>query len=67
MPSTLGGPRTYIEFGPQDHRGYKGDFMFMKQLRDGKFHFSSYHWPQWPISRVPVTTATPVAAPPTVP
>jgi branched-chain amino acid transport system substrate-binding protein len=52
MPCTLGGPRTYIEFGPQDHRGYKGDFMFMKQLRDGKFHFSSYHWPQWPISRV---------------
>jgi ABC-type branched-subunit amino acid transport system substrate-binding protein len=52
MPSTLGGPRTYIEFGPRDHRGYKGDFMFMKQLRDGKFHFSSYHWPQWPISRV---------------
>jgi branched-chain amino acid transport system substrate-binding protein len=52
MPSTLGGPRTYIEFGPRDHRGYKGDFMFMKQLRDGHFHFSSYHWPQWPISRM---------------
>jgi branched-chain amino acid transport system substrate-binding protein len=52
MPSTLGGPRTYIEFGPRDHRGYKGDFMFMKQLRSGKFYFSSYHWPQWPISRV---------------
>ena len=55
MPLTLGGPRTYIEFGPQDHRGYKGDFMFMKQLRHGTFHFSSYHWPQWPISRA--TTA----------
>jgi hypothetical protein len=27
-------------------------FMFMKQLRNAKFHFSSYHWPQWPISRV---------------
>jgi len=38
MPSTLGGPRTYIGFGPEDHRGYRGDFMFMKQLRDGKFH-----------------------------
>jgi len=54
MPSTLGGPRTYIEFGSRDHRGYKGDFMFMKQLRDGKFYFSSYHWPRWPISRVEV-------------
>jgi hypothetical protein len=51
MPSTLGGPRTYIEFGPRDHRGYKGDFMFMKELRDGAFHFADYHWPQWPINR----------------
>jgi branched-chain amino acid transport system substrate-binding protein len=53
MPSTLGGPRTYIGFGPQDHRGYRGDFMFMKQLRDGKFHFAAYHWPQWPSNRAP--------------
>jgi branched-chain amino acid transport system substrate-binding protein len=51
MPSTLGGPRTYIEFGPEDHRGYKGDFMFMKQLRQGKFYFAGYHAPQWPINR----------------
>jgi branched-chain amino acid transport system substrate-binding protein len=51
MPSTLGGPRTYIGFGPNDHRGYRGDFMFMKQLRDGKFHLADYHWPQWPINR----------------
>jgi branched-chain amino acid transport system substrate-binding protein len=50
MPSTLGGPRTYIGYGPEDHRGYRGDFMFMKQLHDGKFHFVSYHWPQWPIN-----------------
>jgi hypothetical protein len=51
MPSTLGGPRTYIGYGPEDHRGYRGDFMFMKQLRGGKFHFGSYHWPQWPSNR----------------
>jgi branched-chain amino acid transport system substrate-binding protein len=51
MPSTLGGPRTYIGFGPSDHRGYRGDFMFMKQLRDGKFHFDAYHHPRWPIDR----------------
>ena len=51
MPCTLGGPRTYIGFGPNDHRGYRGDFMFMKQLRDKKFHFVSYHWPQWPANR----------------
>ena len=51
MPSTLGGPRTYIGYGPEDHRGYRGDFMFMKQLHDGEFRFMSYHWPQWPINR----------------
>jgi branched-chain amino acid transport system substrate-binding protein len=51
MPSTLGGPRTYIAFGPEDHRGYKGDFLFLKQLRDEKFHFVAYHNPQWKINR----------------
>jgi branched-chain amino acid transport system substrate-binding protein len=51
MPSTLGGPRTYIAFGPHDHRGYKGDFLFLKQLRDEKFHFVAYHDPQWKSNR----------------
>ncbi len=51
MPSTIGGPRTFISYGPEDHRGYRGDFMFMKQLRGGEFHFVSYHWPQWPVNR----------------
>jgi branched-chain amino acid transport system substrate-binding protein len=51
MPAAIGGPRTYIEFGAQNHRGYKGDFLFMKQLRDGEFHFAGYHWPVWPINR----------------
>jgi branched-chain amino acid transport system substrate-binding protein len=51
MPSTLGGPRTYIGYGPEDHRGYRGDFMFMKQLRDSHFHFTSFHWPQWSVNR----------------
>lgn len=50
MPSTLGGPRTYIGYCPEDHRGYRGDFMFMKQLHDGEFHFVNYHQPQWPIN-----------------
>jgi branched-chain amino acid transport system substrate-binding protein len=50
MPSTLGGPHTYIAFGPGDHRGYKGDFVFMKHLQGGKFHSAGHHWPQWPIN-----------------
>ncbi len=52
MPATLGGPRTYIGYGPSDHRGYRGDFMFMKKLSAGKFYFVSYHWPQWPANRL---------------
>jgi branched-chain amino acid transport system substrate-binding protein len=51
MPATVGGPRTSITFGPGDHRGYKGDFLFMKQVRQGRFHFAGYHRPQWPINR----------------
>jgi branched-chain amino acid transport system substrate-binding protein len=51
MPTTVGGPRTYIGFGPGDHRGYRGDFMFMKQIRGGAFHLAGYHWPQWPSNR----------------
>jgi len=62
MPSTLGGPRTYIGYGPRDHRGYRGDFMFMKQIRDGQFHFVSYHWPQWPMNRAdPAASAPPTS------
>ena len=47
MPCVLGGPRTYIEFGPHNHRGYKGDFVFLKQLRNRKFYFTAFHWPEW--------------------
>lgn len=51
MPCTLGGPRTYIEFGPNNHRGYKGDFLFLKQLRNRQFYFTTFHWPEWPSNR----------------
>jgi len=51
MPCTLGGPRTYIEFGDYNHRGYKGDFLFLKQLRDHVFYLEAFHWPQWKSNR----------------
>lgn len=51
MPSTLGGPRTYIEFGEYNHRGYKGDFLFLKQLRDHVFWMESFHKPEWKSNR----------------
>jgi hypothetical protein len=58
MPTTIGGPRTNITLGARDHRGYKGDFLLMKQVRDGKFDFVAYHWPQWPSNRAHEKTPT---------
>jgi branched-chain amino acid transport system substrate-binding protein len=48
MPATNGGPATYVQFGPWDHKGYKGDFLVIRELRDGKLPFRGYHRPQWP-------------------
>ena len=33
MPCTNGGPATYLTFAPYDHRGYKGDFLVIRELR----------------------------------
>ena len=48
MPCTNGGPGCYITFAPYDHRGYKGDFLTIRELRDGQLHFRGYYRPQWP-------------------
>ncbi len=56
MPATVGGPSTNITFGPYDHRGYKGDFLLMKQIRQGRFDFAGYHRPRWPINRQPIVS-----------
>src|SRR3954471_4395501 len=36
VPATVGGPGTSISFGPYDHRGYKGDYIVMRQIRNGE-------------------------------
>jgi len=51
MPCTNGGPGAYITFAPHDHRGYKGDFLTIRHLRNGKCEFVGYHRPQWPSNR----------------
>jgi ABC-type branched-subunit amino acid transport system substrate-binding protein len=48
MPCTNGGPATYVSFAPYDHRGYKGDYLTIRHLRNGTCDFVSYHRPQWP-------------------
>lgn len=36
VPATVGGPGNAISFGPYDHRGYKGDYIVMRQIVDGR-------------------------------
>jgi hypothetical protein len=48
MPATNGGPGTYVQFGPSDHKGYKGDFLTIRELRGGELRFDGYHRPEWP-------------------
>jgi len=36
VPATAGGPGNQISFGPYDHRGYKGEFIVMREYRNGK-------------------------------
>ncbi len=50
MPCTNGGPGTYIQFGPWDRKGYKGDFLTIRDLRGGELRFDGYHRPQWPVN-----------------
>jgi len=35
MPTTAGGPRTYVSFGPFDRKGYKGDFLTLRRVENG--------------------------------
>ncbi|MBL7497855.1 ABC transporter substrate-binding protein [Frankia sp. CNm7] len=62
MPCTNGGPGAYITFAPYDHRGYKGDFLTIRELRGGELHFRGYYRPQWPSN-----TQSPLLAPQTKP
>ncbi len=40
--------RTYLTFAPYDHRGYKGDFLTIRELRGGELHFRGYYRPSGP-------------------
>lgn len=36
LPAANGGPGCHISFGPWDHRGYKGDYIVTREVRDGR-------------------------------
>ena len=42
------GPSRYVQFGPGDHKGYKGDFLTIRELRGGELRFDGYYRPEWP-------------------
>ncbi len=48
MPCANGGPGCYLTFAEYDHRGYKGDFLTIRELRGGELHFRGYYRPQHP-------------------
>jgi ABC-type branched-subunit amino acid transport system substrate-binding protein len=36
LDAAAGGPGNHISFGSYDHRGYKGDYIVMRQVRNGR-------------------------------
>jgi len=64
MPCTNGGPGCYLTFAPYDHRGYKGDFLTIRELRGGELAFRGYHRPQWPSNTAsPLLSDAPAGGP----
>jgi branched-chain amino acid transport system substrate-binding protein len=42
LPTVIGGPRTYISFGPYDRKGLKGDWLTLRRVVDGVPRFEGY-------------------------
>ncbi len=51
-----GGPSCYVQFGPGDHKGYKGDFLTIRELRDGELRLDGYYRPTWGANELPTPT-----------
>ncbi|HEX9681703.1 MAG TPA: ABC transporter substrate-binding protein [Acidimicrobiales bacterium] len=56
MPATNGGPGCYIQFGPNDRKGYKGDFLTFRELRGGELRFDGYYRPKWQANTLKLPT-----------
>jgi len=41
-------PRHLHPVRPHDRKGYKGDFLTIRHLRNGELEFNGYHRPEWP-------------------
>jgi branched-chain amino acid transport system substrate-binding protein len=43
-PACIGAPGTMISFGPQDHRGYKGEYIVLRTIRNGQEQLVDVPW-----------------------
>jgi hypothetical protein len=48
LPACVGGPRTYVSFGPYDRKGLKGDWLTVRHVVDGRPRFDGYLDAQYP-------------------
>jgi branched-chain amino acid transport system substrate-binding protein len=42
LPTCVGGPRSYLSFGPYDRKGLKGDWLTIRQVVSGRPRFVGY-------------------------
>jgi ABC-type branched-subunit amino acid transport system substrate-binding protein len=48
LPTVVGGPRTYISFGPYDRKGLKGDWLTLRHVVNGVPEFAGYLSTKYP-------------------
>jgi branched-chain amino acid transport system substrate-binding protein len=50
LPTIIGGPRTYISFGPYDRKGLKGDWLAVRHVVGGIPRFEGYLSTKYPMT-----------------
>ena len=45
LPAVNGGPRTHMSLGPYDHKAYKGDWLLLRRIENGRTVFVDLHDP----------------------
>jgi branched-chain amino acid transport system substrate-binding protein len=45
LPAANGGPRTHMSCGPYDHKAYKGDWLVIRKIRNGRTEYVDLHDP----------------------
>jgi branched-chain amino acid transport system substrate-binding protein len=50
LPTVIGGPRTYISFGPYDRKGLKGDWLAVRHVVGGIPKFEGYLSTKYPMT-----------------